>query len=131
MKTSVDPGGLAAPVGPYALVTHAPGGGRLVFCAGAIATDATGRVVGKGDIARQTEQVMDNLGVALAAAGATFDDVMKITTYVTDATLYAQLAPVRARYLTEPFPASTLIEVKGLMWPELLVEIDAIAIVAD
>ena len=86
--------------------------------------------MGEGDVARQTEQVMENLKLALAAAGATFDDVVKITTYMTDVTRFAELAAVRSRYLTPPYPAATLLEVKQLMWPEMLVEIEAIAVVA-
>ena len=127
VKTSLNPDGMAPPAGPYSLVTHAPANGRIVFCAGAIATDQSGAIVGEGDPGRQTEQVMANLGVALAAAGATFQDVVKICTYVIDIAHYPAVAAVRARYLSEPFPASTLLEVKGLMYPELLVEIDAIA----
>lgn len=130
MKTSLDPPGLPKPVGPYANVTHAPADGRLVFCAGTVALDETGQVVGEGDVAQQTEQVMENLKLALAAAGATFDDVVKITTYMTDVTRFAELAAVRARYLTPPYPAATLLEVQQLMWPELLVEIEAIAVVS-
>ena len=127
-KQAINPEGLAAPFGPYSHVTVASPG-KLVFCAGAIAVDAEGNVVGVGDIEAQTRQVMENLKVALASAGATFDDVVKITTWVTDATLFGKLAPVRAEYLREPYPASALLEVKGLMWPELLVEIEALAVV--
>lgn len=131
MKRTHNPIGMAGPFGPYSLVAEAPPGGRLVYCAGAIAVDADGRVVGNGDMGAQTRQVMENLRLALEAAGAGFDDVVKITTYVTDVARYDELAPVRAEYLIEPFPASTMIEVQGLMFPELLVEIEAIAIVYD
>ena len=93
--------------------------------------DDAGALVGAGDLAAQTVQAMRNVGLALAAAGATFADVVKITTYVLDATDYAKVAPVRAEYLREPYPASALIEVKGLMYPELLIEIEAIAVVHE
>jgi 2-iminobutanoate/2-iminopropanoate deaminase len=129
-KQAINPDGLAPPFGPYSHVTVSSPG-RLVWCAGAIAVDADGEIVGVGDIAAQTRQVMENLEVALAGAGATFDDVVKITTWVTDVTLFPQLAPVRAEYLREPYPVSALLEVKGLMFPELLVEIEAVAVVAD
>ncbi|MBS1888203.1 MAG: RidA family protein [Actinobacteria bacterium] len=128
MKRAPEPAGLAAPLGPYSLVTTTPPG-ELVFIGGTIALDEAGEVVGVGDVAAQTEQVMENIGRALAAAGAGFDDVVKITTYVTEIDFYAELAPVRARYLTAPYPVSTLLEVSGLMLPDLLVEIDAIAVV--
>lgn len=128
MKRALDPDGLAPPLGPYSLITTSSPG-ELVFCGGTVALDEEGKVVGVGDIAAQTEQVMKNIGIALAAAGAGFEDVVKIVTYVTDAKLYRELAPVRAKYLQPPYPTSTLIEVSGLIMPELLVEIDAIAVI--
>ena len=130
-KRSLNPEGIAKPVGPYVNVTVAEPGGRLVFCAGAVAFAEDGSIVGAGDIVAQTRQIMKNLQVALAAAGATFADVVKITNYVVDAAEYPKIAPVREEYLTEPYPASTLVEVKGLLYPELLIEIDAIAVVHD
>jgi enamine deaminase RidA (YjgF/YER057c/UK114 family) len=130
-KTSINPDGMSAPVGPYAHVVSAPPGGRLVFCAGAVAFDAGGNVVGEGDIVAQTHQVMENLRMALGAAGATFADVVKVTNYVTDATQWPKVLPVRAQYLQEPYPVSTFVEVSALMFPELLIEIEAVAVVYD
>ena len=74
---------------------------------------------------------MENLRLALSAADATFADVVKVTNYVTDAGLWPQVLPVRAQYLTEPFPASSFLEVSALMFPELLIEIEAVAVVYD
>jgi 2-iminobutanoate/2-iminopropanoate deaminase len=74
---------------------------------------------------------MENLRMALEAADASFDDVVKITNYVTDVSEYPKIAPVREEYLREPYPASTMVEVKGLMYPELMIEIEAIAVVHD
>lgn len=128
-KTSLNPDGMARPVGPYVQVTVAPPGGKLVFCSGAVAFAPDGSIVGKGDIAVQTRQVMDNLQTALRAAGASFEDVVKITNYVTDATEYPKIAPIREEYLREPYPASTLVEVKSLLYPELMIEIEAVAVV--
>jgi 2-iminobutanoate/2-iminopropanoate deaminase len=130
-KLALNPEGMAAPMGPYVQVTVAPPGGRLVFCSGAVAFGPDGAVVGVGDIVAQTRQVMENLGVALAAAGATFADVVKITNYVIDVREYPKVAPVREQYLRAPYPASSMVEVKGLMIPELLIEIEAIAVVAQ
>jgi 2-iminobutanoate/2-iminopropanoate deaminase len=130
-KTSINPPGMADPVGPYAHVVTAPPGGRLVFCAGAVALDSDGNVVGKGDIVAQTRQVMENLALALQAAGAGFSDVVKITNYVTDASQWPKVLPVRAEYLREPYPASTFVEVSALMFPELLIEIEMVAVVHD
>lgn len=122
---------MADPVGPYAHVVSAPPGGRLVYCAGAVAFDANGNLVGKGDIVAQTRQTMENLRIALAATGAAFADVVKVTNYVTDASQWPRVLPVRAEYLTEPYPASTFVEVSALMFPELLIEIEAVAVVHD
>jgi enamine deaminase RidA (YjgF/YER057c/UK114 family) len=96
-----------------------------------VAFDADGEVVGKGDIVAQTRQVMENLRQALSAAGATFADVVKVTNYVTDAGQWPQVLPVRAEYLNEPYPVSTFVEVSALMFPELLIEIEAVAVVHD
>jgi len=130
-KTSINPEGMAKPVGPYAHVVTAPPGGRLVFCAGAVAYDSEGNLVGPGDIVAQTRQVMKNLRLALEAAGATFADVVKVTNYVLDAREWPKVLPIRAEYLPEPHPASTFLEVRALMFPELLIEIEAVAVVYD
>lgn len=130
-KRSINPDGMAAPVGPYAHVVTVPPGGRLVYCAGAVALGPDGQVVAEGDIVGQTRQVMENLRLALAAAGATFDDVVKVTNYVVDVNEWRQVLPVRAEYLRQPYPVSTFVEVSALMFPELLIEIEAVAVVFD
>lgn len=127
-KQALNPDGLPAPVGPYSnVVTTAPG--RLVFVAGQIAFDANGELVGPGDIAAQTRQVMENIRLGLEAAGATFADVVRVVNYITDVSLFGEMAAVRKEYLVEPYPASTLVEVSALMFPEVLIEIEAIAVV--
>jgi reactive intermediate/imine deaminase len=130
-KRSINPDGMAAPVGPYAHVVTVPAGGRLVFCAGAVALGPDGEVVAPGDIVGQTRQVMENLRLALEAAGATFDDVIKVTNYVVDVNDWRKVLPVRAEYLKEPYPASTFVEVSALIFPDLLIEIEAVAVVFD
>jgi 2-iminobutanoate/2-iminopropanoate deaminase len=127
---SIDPDGLAKPLGPFAQVTVARPG-TIVHVAGQVAFDADGNVVGDGDIVAQTRQVMENLKLALAAAGADFSHVVKITNYVTDADEYPKIAPIREEYLKAPYPASTLIVAKRLIFPELLIEIEAVAVIPD
>lgn len=129
-KRAINPDRLPAPVGPYSNVIATPAG-RMVFCAGQVALDRDGKVVGKGDIVAQTRQVMENLKLGLEAAGASFADVVKITNYITDVELFSEMASVRREYLVEPYPASTLIEVQALLFPELLIEIEAIAVVPE
>lgn len=130
-KRSINPDGMAAPVGPYVHVVSVPPGGRLVYCAGAVALGPDGQVVAEGDIVGQTRQVMENLRLALQAAGATFDDVVKVTNYVVDVNDWRHVLPVRAEYIQEPYPASSFVEVSALMFPELLIEIEAVAVVFD
>lgn len=128
-KQAINPAALPAPVGPYSHVVTSPPG-KLVFCAGQVALDTNGEIVGVGDIVAQTRQVMENLRIALEAAGAAFADVVKVVNYITDVGDFPRMAEVRREYLTEPHPVSTLVEVPALMYPELLIEIEAIAVVA-
>lgn len=106
-------------------------GARTVYVSGQVAIDAEGAVVGHGDLAAQTEQVMTNLSIALTAAGTTFADVVKIVTYVVDYRPEHRtiIGEVRNRHLPAGAPpASTLLGVTALAAPEYLIEIEAIAI---
>jgi enamine deaminase RidA (YjgF/YER057c/UK114 family) len=106
-------------------------GARTVYVSGQVAQDAQGAVVGVGDLAAQTRQVLSNLGVALAAAGATFADVVKITTFVVGYRPEHRpvIAAVRGEFFTGPPPASTLVGVDALAAPDWLIEIEATAVV--
>lgn len=106
-------------------------GSRTVYVSGQVALDVDGRMVGEGDLAAQTDQVMQNLGTALAAAGSSFDDVVKITTFIVDfqPEHRAIVSGVRSRYLpAENPPASTLLGVSALAAPGWLIEIEAVAV---
>jgi reactive intermediate/imine deaminase len=104
--------------------------GRTVVVSGQLPLDAAGNLVGRDDPARQTDQVFANLATALAAAGASLSDVVKIGVYLTDLADLAAFRESRDRHFTagEP-PASTLVQVSALINPEFRVEIDAIAVV--
>jgi enamine deaminase RidA (YjgF/YER057c/UK114 family) len=104
-------------------------GGSLLFIAGQTAVDGSGQVVGAGDITRQAEQVFDNLRAVLEAAGGSFDNLVMTTTYLTNVSYRAAFSEVRARRYTRLTPASSLIIVAGLANPELLIEIDGIAVI--
>ena len=106
------------------------GAGNLIFVSGQVARNAAGEIVGRGDIRAQTRQALENVKAVLEAAGATLDDIVKVTVFVTDVTQLAAIHEVRAEYFTRDYPASTLVEVKGLVSPELLIEIEAIAATA-
>jgi enamine deaminase RidA (YjgF/YER057c/UK114 family) len=102
--------------------------GRTLYIAGQVAFDVQGNVVGKGDVRAQTEQVFRNLKTALESAGASFADVVKMNWYVRDVSQVAIYREVREQFLgTGPRPASTLVEVKGLVRDDLLIEVEAIA----
>jgi enamine deaminase RidA (YjgF/YER057c/UK114 family) len=107
-------------------------GTRTIYTAGQVAIDEHGKLVGGSDLAAQTEQVMRNVGLALAAAGADFEHVVKITTYVVNYKPEHRVVVGKAR---APFfakgtpPASTLVGVSALALPEWLVEIEAVAVV--
>ncbi|WP_030900469.1 RidA family protein [Streptomyces sp. NRRL F-5126] len=106
------------------------GSGTFVAVSGQCAFDEQGRVVGEGDPAAQARQVFENLRRCLAAAGADFTDVVKLTFFVTDV---AHLPAVRAARdaVIDPArpPASSAVQVAALIRPELLVEIEAFAVV--
>lgn len=123
----IDPPGLAR--GSYshtAVVT----GGRTVYVSGQVAMDADGRVVG-ATFVEQAEKVFDNLQAALAAGGAEFRHVVKLNTYVRDLTSakVAQLREIRTRRFGGHKPASTLVATPALVHEDLMLEVEAIAVV--
>lgn len=126
---------IAAPEGvaPGTGYTHVvTGTGRLIALSGQVALDARGQVVGAGDPAAQARQVFENLRRCLAAAGATFDDVVKLTYFITDVAHLPAVRTVRDEYIdTARPPASTAVQVAGLFRPELLLEVEAFALLAQ
>jgi len=109
-------------------------GGKLVYIAGQVGLDAAGNLVGKDDFAAQARKVFANLKAALAAAGATFHDVIKLNYYCTDSVDLSVHLPVvreiRDTYVnTSAPPASTFVVVRRLVRPEWLIEVEAVAVV--
>lgn len=129
-KQFINPKELSNP-GTYTHVVAAEGK-RLIFISGQIALDAQGQLVGKGDLRAQTKQVFENLKIALASAGAGFSDIVKTTMFVVNykAEMRPALVEVRSQYLPkENPPASTLVGVTALAREDLLLEVEAIAVV--
>ena len=118
--------GLAEPFSHY---TDAVRAGNLLFVSGCVSVDAEGNVVGVGDVVAQARQVFANIRLCLAAAGATFADVVKVTTFLTDIADRARINPVRQEFFGDARPASTLVEVSALVLPEFLIEVEAVAVV--
>jgi enamine deaminase RidA (YjgF/YER057c/UK114 family) len=115
----------------YSHAVTAQGTGKLVYVAGQVSWDAAGNVVGKGDMRAQAEQVFKNVGHALGAAGAGWDDVVKMNGYMVGmhGERVAAYREVRQRFLKEgALPASTLVGVERLVDPELLLEVEVVAV---
>ena len=104
--------------------------GRMVFASGQVARDVNGELVGRGDIRAQTRKTLENLQAVLAEGGASMDDVVKVTVFVTDLSdNFAAIHEVRSEFFKSEYPASTLVEIKSLVDPDMLIEIEAIAVV--
>ena len=123
----LNPQTLSVPTG-YSHVAEVRSG-RTIYIAGQVAFDTSGKVVGKGDFAAQATQVFENLKLALASVNATFDNVVKVNTYVTSMSHIQTLREIRGTYYGKNAPASTLVEISKLAHPDLMIEIEAIAVV--
>ncbi|MGY2129051.1 RidA family protein [Blastococcus sp. SYSU DS0617] len=130
----INPEGLPRPE-HYVQVAVATGS-RTVYLSGQVARDADGNPVGPGDLAAQVAQAYSNVATALAAVGGTFDDVAKLTVHVVDwapeklAALGAGVAQAAERLGVDPRKPITLLGVAGLGEPDLLVEVEAVAVLA-
>ncbi|MET7638069.1 RidA family protein [Streptomyces sp. NPDC005438] len=124
-----EPEGVTPGVGYTHVVT---GRGRLVAVSGQIAQDENGAIVGEGDPLAQARQVFENLRRCLASAGATFDQLVKLTYFVTDVAHLPSVRRARDEVLdTDRLPASSAVQVSALVRPELLLEVEALALVDD
>ncbi len=127
-RTVIRTNNAPAPVGPYNQAIVA--GGQMAFLAGQIALDPeTGAIVGEGDVAKQTEQVMVNLQAVLKAAGSGLQQIVKTNVYLKDMNDFAAMNAVYAKFFDEETaPARACVEVARLP-KDVLVEIDCIAAV--
>ncbi len=126
-KQRIPAAGLPPPSGHFPAGIIAPAG-RLVFVSGMLAKDATGALVGAGDITAQTRQVCENIKAAVAAAGGTLEDVCRVDVFITDMRHFEAIHAVRRQYFGDPPPASTMVVVGGFTHPLALIEITAIAV---
>ncbi len=104
--------------------------GNTVFSAGQVSVDAEGNLVGEGDARAQAEQCLKNVEAAISAAGASMEDVVKITTFLVNFEDYSDYAAARLQLFPENGPASSTVIIKALVRPEFLIEIEAIAVVS-
>ena len=126
-KRFLTPATLSPPFG-YSHVVEAPAG-TMVYISGQVPLDAEGQLVGGGDFAAQTRQVFENITRALEAADATWSDVVKLDYFLRDVDQIGAVRAIRDEYVdTANPPASTLVEVSSLFSPDVLVEVQAVAI---
>jgi reactive intermediate/imine deaminase len=107
-------------------------GGRTIYISGQVALDAAGNLVGVDDLQAQTSQVFKNLGAALVAVGASFHHLVKLTYFLLDISQIAVVRAVRDQYInTQQPPASSAVEVRRLFRDDVLIEVEAIAVIPE
>ena len=127
--TRKSPAGAHKPFAHYSHVVTAEGASKLVFCAGQVAADPTGKVLPPDDFAAQTKMVMENLRLALAEGGAALKDVVKVTIFICNPHDVPKARAILQEHFGDNPPASTLCVLRGLANPNFLLEIEAIATV--
>jgi enamine deaminase RidA (YjgF/YER057c/UK114 family) len=131
--TFLNPSDLPTPPGYTQVVAARPG--RTLYVAGQVALDQEGKLIGEGDFLAQCRQTFENVRRALAAFGADFSHVVKLTTFVTDVSALVHFRTARDAVLGPAIgaapPASTLVQVVRLFRPEFLVEIEAVAVIPE
>jgi len=127
-KEIINPEGLCKPVALYSHAIKVKSAGHLLFIKGSTARDKDFNLVGKGDVVAQSRQIFDNMKIILDEAGGTFDNIVKIVTYVRDISKFPEIQAVRGEYFKSGYPVTTMVEVSRLAAEDLLVEIEAIAV---
>jgi len=117
---------LADPISHY---TDAVVAGELLFISGVVGVDGQGALVGGDDVVAQARQVFENMRAVLDDAGCRFEDIVKVTVYLTDVDDRPKINPVRQEVFGDARPASTLVEVSRLAIPGAKVEIEAVALI--
>ena len=131
MKQQITSKKLRQPNGHFSQATAIAARGKLVFISGMTARKADGTIAGVGDITVQTRQVCENVKAAVEEAGGTLDDVVRVDVYVRNMEHFDAIHKVRREYFKPPLPASTMVEVTKMVSSDYLIEINAIAVVAD
>ena len=114
----------APKVAPLLFSSHAVRANKTIYLSGQISRDSHRNLVGKSDVEKQTAQILENMKAVLEAAGASLNDIVKVTTYVTSSDYITSCQEVRKRYFKDHHPASTFMIVSGFLKPEFLVQIE-------
>lgn len=122
-----NPASVAGPLKPHYSNSIRTESGPLLFIAGQVALDKNANLVGEGDIRAQTNQVLQNIKAIVEANGGTMIDITQVTVYVRDISAFNSVSDIRENYFPKDGPASAIVEVSALAWPEFLIEISAIA----
>lgn len=128
-KSIAEVPGTPHPFRPYYSNAVRVAGGELLYISGQVAWDDGGRIVGIGDGPAQARQTFVNVGKVLAGHGASWQDLLKVTLFVTDFSWFEELSAIRTALFPANGPASTIVQVSGLVQPELLIEVEAVAVV--
>ncbi|MGR3778519.1 RidA family protein [Bacillus paramycoides] len=127
-KKFINPENMPATFG-YSHIVEVSNAKRTIYISGQVAINTDGHIVGIGDLATQTRQVFENIKIALKTSELNFDDVVKLTFFLTDISQMAIVRDIRDQYInTNNPPASSALEVNKLIHDELLIEIEAIAV---
>jgi len=127
-KQIINPDRLCKPDGGYYSHAIKVKPGHLLFIKGTTPRDRDFNLIGKGDVLAQCRQIFENMKVILEEAGGSFDNIVKVTTFVRDISNLKALQAIRGEYFKAGYPATTMVEVSGLANEDLLIEIEAIAV---
>ena len=128
-RENLFPAGLSRPTGHWTTVTTARPG-KLVFVSGLTAKNEAGDIVGVGDVRAQTRQVCENLRRAMQAAGGSLGDIVRVDVFIKEMAGFNDIHEVRREFFGANPPASTMVAVAGFTHPDMLIEINAIAVLA-